>query len=112
MEPWKKLTRYLSAIQNISEHVLVLLHITFKNPERGHTNMPLHLVRFCSHVGSTVSFTEQISIDDLLGNVNRHKYYRYKGSLTTPSCNEAVVWTVFKESVKVDKDLVRTTHRL
>ncbi|XP_023267114.1 carbonic anhydrase 4-like [Seriola lalandi dorsalis] len=73
MGAWKKLTKYLSAIHNIS---------------------------------SEVSVTEEISIDDLLGNVNRAAYYRYNGSLTTPSCNEAVVWTVFKESVKVDQDLM------
>lgn len=51
--------------------------------------------------------TDEISIDDLLGSVNRKEFYRYNGSLTTPQCNEAVVWTVFKESVKVDKNLVR-----
>lgn len=57
-----------------------------------------------------VEVTEEISIDDLLGNVDRTAYYRYNGSLTTPSCNEAVVWTVFKDSIKVDRDLVCATY--
>ncbi|TKS89886.1 Carbonic anhydrase 4 [Collichthys lucidus] len=58
------------------------------------------------HTGREVDFTDEISIDDLLGDVNRASYYRYNGSLTTPSCNEAVVWTVFKETIKVDQALM------
>lgn len=68
--------------------------------------MPQYLVHLCSCVGSQVNVTEEISIDDLLGTVSRDAFYRYSGSLTTPSCNQAVVWTVFKESIKVDKNLV------
>uniref|UniRef100_A0A3P8NXZ1 Alpha-carbonic anhydrase domain-containing protein n=1 Tax=Astatotilapia calliptera TaxID=8154 RepID=A0A3P8NXZ1_ASTCA len=62
-------------------------------------------------VGTTVKVTDDISIDDLLGDVNRHEYYRYSGSLTTPLCSEAVVWTIFKESINVDLNLVSYTHR-
>ncbi|XP_053197053.1 receptor-type tyrosine-protein phosphatase gamma-like [Scomber japonicus] len=67
------------------------------------------LTNYLSKINNTkskVDFTEKISIDDLLGNVDRTAYFRYNGSLTTPSCNEAVVWTVFKESVKVDQNLM------
>ncbi|XP_053270469.1 carbonic anhydrase 4 [Pleuronectes platessa] len=56
--------------------------------------------------GENVALPSGISLDDLLVGVNRAKYYRYLGSLTTPACNEAVVWTVFKETIKVSKDLI------
>ncbi|KAK2884832.1 hypothetical protein Q8A73_021306 [Channa argus] len=55
--------------------------------------------------GDSVLMKPGISLDDLLVGVDRTKYYRYHGSLTTPNCNEAVVWTVFKDSIKVSKDL-------
>lgn len=30
------------------------------------------------------------------------KYYTYSGSLTTPTCNEAVTWIVFDEKIPID----------
>lgn len=48
-----------------------------------------------------------ISINDLLMDVDMTKYYRYNGSLTTPGCDEVVVWTVFQQPIRISKDLVR-----
>ncbi|XP_035259860.1 carbonic anhydrase-like isoform X3 [Anguilla anguilla] len=68
------------------------------------------LTSYLSHIikkDSSVEMSSHISIDDLLGDVDRSKYYRYNGSLTTPDCNEAVVWTVFKQPIKVNTELMK-----
>nr|XP_057918493.1 carbonic anhydrase XVb [Doryrhamphus excisus] len=56
--------------------------------------------------GQVTPIESEISLDDLLPGVNRSSYYRYLGSLTTPACYEAVVWTVFKDSVKISSNLI------
>ncbi|KAL9694619.1 hypothetical protein quinque_013904 [Culex quinquefasciatus] len=44
---------------------------------------------------------------------NRTAFFRYEGSLTTPTCAESVIWTVFTESLPVSLDqveLFKTIH--
>ncbi|XP_050399799.2 carbonic anhydrase 4-like [Patella vulgata] len=53
--------------------------------------------------GSSVSVQlPEFAVGDLLPNNPRH-FYRYFGSLTTPGCDEIVVWSVFKEKIKISK---------
>ncbi|XP_066907193.1 carbonic anhydrase 1 [Halyomorpha halys] len=39
---------------------------------------------------------------------NNLDFYRYQGSLTTPPCSEAVVWTVFKNSLPISTEQIET----
>ncbi|XP_023149582.2 carbonic anhydrase XVb [Amphiprion ocellaris] len=78
----------------------------------GSTGQPAswrNLVAYLENIttqNQTVSITPGISLNDLLFGVDRTRYWRYHGSLTTPSCNEAVVWTVFKDTIKISTDLI------
>uniref|UniRef100_A0A3B4AIG6 Carbonic anhydrase n=1 Tax=Periophthalmus magnuspinnatus TaxID=409849 RepID=A0A3B4AIG6_9GOBI len=38
---------------------------------------------------------------------NLTSFYRYKGSLTTPGCTEAVVWTLFENTIPLSSDQLR-----
>ncbi|XP_059387705.1 carbonic anhydrase 4-like [Carassius carassius] len=56
--------------------------------------------------GDKTRVFDNLTMDDLLSGVDRTKYYRYLGSLTTPNCDEGVIWTIFKDPIKVSRDLI------
>uniref|UniRef100_A0A671NBV3 Carbonic anhydrase n=1 Tax=Sinocyclocheilus anshuiensis TaxID=1608454 RepID=A0A671NBV3_9TELE len=45
-------------------------------------------------------------LTDIIPQANKLNYYRYSGSLTTPGCDQAVVWTVFQQSLPISKNQV------
>ncbi|XP_038644673.1 carbonic anhydrase 4-like, partial [Scyliorhinus canicula] len=68
-------------------------------------------VKYLKHNGDHRYLNGSVSLMDLIKTVNLLKYFRYNGSLTTPECNEVVVWTVFEEPIRLNASLVEVFFR-
>ena len=54
----------------------------------------------------TSEFEGKIDLGDFIKTVDADHYFTYPGSLTTPGCEEAVIWTVFPRIITIDNDQV------
>jgi carbonic anhydrase len=67
-----------------------------------------------SHVeGTPFKLSQHVILQDLLPHELNY-FYHYAGSLTTPNCDESVVWTVLAELVPVGEQQVisQQTNRI
>ncbi|XP_053543771.1 carbonic anhydrase IV c isoform X2 [Ictalurus punctatus] len=60
------------------------------------------------------SIVPEFRMTDILPSLEKlSSYYRYSGSLTTPGCNEAILWTIFQESFTISQQqLVNVTKQM
>ena len=61
-------------------------------------------------LGDQSEFNLQYRLNDFLP-LDTKSFYRYLGSLTTPTCSEVVVWTVFTSPVPISESQVTITYR-
>lgn len=52
-----------------------------------------------------------LALNDVLPE-NLDDFFRYEGSLTTPGCNEVVVWTVFRDPVSISSSQLQAFRQL
>ncbi|XP_051732643.1 carbonic anhydrase IV c [Ctenopharyngodon idella] len=62
------------------------------------------------HEGNS-SEIEDFRLTDIVPQANKLSYYRYYGSLTTPSCDQAVVWTVFQQTLPISKTQLTSMYK-
>ncbi|KAF2977336.1 hypothetical protein EK904_006243, partial [Melospiza melodia maxima] len=94
---------------------LAVLGFFFQVSETTNTNYNTIVagLRNVSHAGDSVDLASTFRLGTLLPPAARLSgYYRYQGSLTTPDCSEAVLWTVFEEPVEIGREqaFVSTLH--
>ncbi|XP_036612597.1 carbonic anhydrase 4 [Trichosurus vulpecula] len=97
-EKFQSLSEALSGSDNDEIAVLGFLIKASPQNNSGFVNLVENLndVKF-QYYDSTL---KQFSLFDLIPEADKLKgYYRYWGSLTTPQCEEKVVWTVFHERI-------------
>ncbi|MCJ8740776.1 hypothetical protein PDJAM_G00062750 [Pangasius djambal] len=60
------------------------------------------------------SIVSDFRLTDILPSLEKlSSYYRYSGSLTTPGCDEGIVWTIFQESFSISQQqLVNITRQM
>lgn len=79
----------------------------------GSDNLAFSFLDFASNVTSpkTSVIIEPFTFDRILPE-DKTKYFRYKGSLTTPPCSQVVTWTVFKDPVSISERQVNLMRSL
>ncbi|XP_074868641.1 carbonic anhydrase 15-like [Carettochelys insculpta] len=85
---------------------LAVLGFMFKvsNADNSNYNTIVAGLKNISHAGDFVELASTFCLYNLLPSVSQlSKYYRYHGSLTTPDCAEAVVWTLFEEPIPISQ---------
>lgn len=85
---------------------IAVLSFLFKVSETDNTNYNTIVagLKNISRADDYVDLASTFSLSNLLPRVDLlSKYYRYKGSLTTPGCEEVVTWTIFEEQIPISK---------
>ncbi|MBN3304229.1 CAH15 anhydrase, partial [Amia calva] len=69
-----------------------------------------HKVQFNSSIfplvstGDSYNLPSTFPLESLLAPGEKYnRYYRYVGSLTTPPCNQSVIWTMFEEPINISQ---------
>ncbi|XP_022255682.1 carbonic anhydrase 15-like [Limulus polyphemus] len=109
-----QLVAFNTKYQNITEALtygdgIVAFAVLFKLRESAKDPASLKIIvenfENISIPGSSAKLTSPIYFQDLIP-TDTTRYFRYRGSLTTPPCSEGVIWTIFEETVPINSNLL------
>lgn len=107
-EKEKGTSRSEKEAQDPKDEIAVLAFLVEAGSEKNDGFQPLvEALSYVPRPKMNTTMNDGISLLDLLPKKEtlRH-YFRYLGSLTTPGCEEKVVWTVFQERIQLHKDQI------
>lgn len=98
--------------QNSGDEIAVLAFLVEEGSQVNNGFQPLVEALSAVPTPEMETTMRESSLWDLLPKEeNLRHYFRYMGSLTTPNCDETVVWTVFQERIKLRKDQILAFSR-
>ncbi|XP_063813238.1 carbonic anhydrase 4 [Pseudophryne corroboree] len=103
-----------SAADSTSESGAIAVLGFFLEASPEHNSKYDGLISGLSHISGKGNTTTVVGVklQDLIPDKeNLMLYYRYEGSLTTPSCNETVTWTVFNNTIKLAPDQIKEFYQ-
>lgn len=80
----------------------ILFHVT-ETPNPMIEKLLINSANIFDSAGKNITYREKLLLVDFLP-TKLDQFFRYDGSLTTPNCGEAVVWTVFERSIGISSD--------
>ncbi|XP_049842884.1 carbonic anhydrase 1-like [Schistocerca gregaria] len=90
-----------------------VLSVLLDHNENGNPVLPpvVWALQRIQNYGDVTNLDTGLALESLLPN-DRHLYYTYPGSLTTPPCDEAVTWIIFRQHVPISSEQVAAFHTL
>jgi len=113
------LVHYNTAYRNLSNAVsradgLAVVGIMFQADHNNHNYEPLKYgTNTLGCVRQPLSqYSGHVDLGDFIQTIHSKGYFTYPGSLTTPTCNEAVTWIVYRRPITIPTKQLESFRRL
>lgn len=71
----------------------------------------LNLTKYNVTLNGTSTMVDAFKVEEVLP-ANRTNFYRYHGSLTTPTCDQTVTWSLMAEPIEISSDQLNEFRKL